>query len=100
MGDHERRPSRQGLGQGLLDEATSSLDSRSEAYIQAALAPLLAGRTSLVIAHRLSTILAADLILVLDRGRLVEQGTHAELLAAGGRYADLVHASATLGDAA
>jgi ATP-binding cassette, subfamily B, bacterial len=73
----------------LLDEATSSLDSRSEAYIQAALAPLLAGRTSLVIAHRLSTILAADQILVLDRGQLVERGSHPELLARGGLYARL-----------
>jgi ATP-binding cassette subfamily B protein len=73
----------------LLDEATSSLDSRSEALIQAALTPLLAGRTSLVIAHRLSTILAADTILVLDRGKLVEQGTHADLLARGGLYARL-----------
>jgi ATP-binding cassette subfamily B protein len=73
----------------LLDEATSSLDSRSEALIQAALTPLLTGRTSLVIAHRLSTILAADMILVLDRGRLVEQGTHAELLERGGLYARL-----------
>jgi ATP-binding cassette subfamily B protein len=73
----------------ILDEATSHLDSQSEALIQAALEPLLAGRTSLVIAHRLSTILAADLILVLDDGRLVEQGTHAGLLALGGLYAQL-----------
>ena len=73
----------------ILDEATSHLDSQSEALIQAALEPLMRGRTSLVIAHRLSTILAADLILVMDEGRLVEQGTHAQLLAAGGLYADL-----------
>jgi len=73
----------------ILDEATSHLDSTSEALIQAALEPLLEGRTSLVIAHRLSTILAADQILVLDEGRLVEKGTHAELLTLGGLYAQL-----------
>jgi len=73
----------------ILDEATSHLDSQSEALIQAALVPLFKGRTSLVIAHRLSTILAADRILVLDEGRLAEAGSHAELLARGGLYADL-----------
>jgi ATP-binding cassette subfamily B protein len=73
----------------ILDEATSSLDSRSEALIQAALEPLLQGRTSLVIAHRLSTILRADMILVMDHGRIVERGVHAELLARGGLYARL-----------
>jgi ATP-binding cassette subfamily B protein len=73
----------------ILDEATSSLDSRSEALIQQALEPLLAGRTSLVIAHRLSTILRADQILVIEKGHLVERGTHSELLARGGLYAKL-----------
>jgi ATP-binding cassette subfamily B protein len=73
----------------LLDEATSNLDTVSEQLIQAALQPLFAGRTSIVIAHRLSTVLAADLILVLDHGRLVEHGTHRELLDHGGLYATL-----------
>jgi ATP-binding cassette subfamily B protein len=73
----------------VLDEATAHLDSTSEALVQQALARAMRGRTSIVIAHRLSTILAADRILVLNRGRLVEQGTHAELVAAGGLYAKL-----------
>ncbi|HEY9721275.1 MAG TPA: ABC transporter ATP-binding protein [Oscillatoriaceae cyanobacterium] len=73
----------------ILDEATSSLDSHSEALIQAALAPLMAGRTTVAIAHRLSTVLHADLILVLEQGRIVARGKHAELLAAGGLYAKL-----------
>ncbi|HUO46624.1 MAG TPA: ABC transporter ATP-binding protein [Acidimicrobiia bacterium] len=73
----------------ILDEATSHLDSRSEALIQDALERLMVGRTSVVIAHRLSTILAADAILVLDQGRLIEQGSHSELLAHGGLYAEL-----------
>ena len=73
----------------ILDEATSHLDSQSEALIQAALEPLFKGRTSLVIAHRLSTILAADKILVLNHGQVVEQGKHSELLAQGGLYAHL-----------
>lgn len=73
----------------VLDEATASLDSESEAKVQQALAEALAGRTSLVIAHRLSTIRAADLILVVEDGRIVERGTHTELLGRGGRYAEL-----------
>lgn len=73
----------------ILDEATSHLDAANEALIQEALDRVMSGRTSLVIAHRLSTVLAADRILVLDRGRLVESGTHAQLVDAGGLYADL-----------
>jgi ATP-binding cassette subfamily B protein len=73
----------------ILDEATASLDSTSEAAVQAALNEALDGRTALVIAHRLSTIRAADVILVVEDGRIVERGTHHELLAAGGRYEEL-----------
>ncbi|NEK85141.1 ABC transporter ATP-binding protein [Blastococcus saxobsidens] len=73
----------------ILDEATAHLDSESEAAVQHALDTALAGRTSLVIAHRLSTIRSADQILVVDDGRIVESGTHEELLTRGGRYADL-----------
>jgi ATP-binding cassette subfamily B protein len=73
----------------VLDEATAHLDARSEALVQDALERVMAGRTSFVIAHRLSTVLAADRILVLDEGRLVEEGSHAELLRSGGLYARL-----------
>ncbi|WP_188316973.1 ABC transporter ATP-binding protein [Solihabitans fulvus] len=73
----------------ILDEATAHLDSESEVAVQAALTEALRGRTSLVIAHRLSTIRAAEQILVVEAGRVVERGTHTELLAKGGRYADL-----------
>jgi ATP-binding cassette, subfamily B, bacterial len=75
----------------VLDEATAHLDSESEVAVQRALKRALAGRTSLVIAHRLSTIREADQILVVDEGRIIERGTHAELLEAGGLYADLYH---------
>lgn len=73
----------------LLDEATSALDTESERMVQAALEKLMAGRTSIVIAHRLSTIEAADRVVVLDEGRLVEEGTHAELIARGGLFSRL-----------
>ena len=73
----------------ILDEATSALDTASERYVQAALEPLMRDRTTMVIAHRLSTIIAADVIYVVDRGRIGEHGPHNELLAQGGLYADL-----------
>jgi ATP-binding cassette, subfamily B, bacterial len=82
----------------ILDEATAHLDSESEVAVQHALDTALTGRTSLVIAHRLSTIRSADKILVVDDGRIVESGTHAELLALGGRYADLYRTQFAVGD--
>jgi ATP-binding cassette subfamily B protein len=73
----------------LLDEATSALDSESETLVQRALDAIMQGRTTLVIAHRLATVTRADRILVLDQGRLVEEGTHQSLLGNGGIYARL-----------
>ena len=73
----------------ILDEATSSVDTRTEILIQNAMDSLMVGRTSFVIAHRLSTIRNADLILVMNEGDIVEQGTHEDLLAKGGFYAEL-----------
>ncbi|WP_332692695.1 ATP-binding cassette domain-containing protein, partial [Devosia sp.] len=73
----------------LLDEATSALDAQSERLVQVALEHLMAGRTTLVIAHRLATIRDADKILVLDGGRIIDQGTHDQLVVKGGRYAEL-----------
>ena len=75
----------------ILDEATSALDTESEKIVQAALDKLMVGRTSFAIAHRLSTIFNADCIYVIDGGRIVEQGTHEKLLAAGGLYSTLYH---------
>ncbi len=84
----------------VLDEATSALDTENEAAIQAALADALSGRTALVIAHRLSTIVGADLIVVVDGGRIVQRGTHSELLAQGGLYSDLYRVLVSGGDPA
>jgi ATP-binding cassette subfamily B protein len=84
----------------LLDEATSSVDAVTEARVQEALGRLLAGRTSFVVAHRLSTIRHADLVLVLDLGRIVERGSHRELLRKGGRYAELYREFASVVDLA
>ena len=77
----------------ILDEATSALDTTSERYVQAALEPLMKGRTTLVIAHRLSTIRKADKIIVIDQGRVVEQGSHDELLGRNGDYSRLVEST-------
>ena len=74
----------------LLDEATSSLDTRNEKLVQSAIAKLMKGRTTIVIAHRLSTVVNADKIIVLDEGKVVESGTHKQLLSKKGKYAELV----------
>ena len=79
----------------LLDEATSALDTESERQVQLALARLMRDRSTIVVAHRLSTVVDADVIHVLDRGRIVESGSHGELLARGGLYARLYAAQDT-----
>jgi ATP-binding cassette subfamily B protein len=84
----------------VLDEATSALDTRTEAAVTAALADLFEGRTTLTIAHRLSTVRDADVIVVMDRGRIVESGSHDRLMAAGGRYAALVRRDVLTADGA
>jgi ATP-binding cassette subfamily B protein len=84
----------------LLDEATSALDAATEARLQTALDTVMRGRTTVVIAHRLSTIRGADLVLVLENGRLVEYGSHGELLGRGGHFAELVRAQRLESEAA
>jgi ATP-binding cassette subfamily B protein len=84
----------------LLDEATGSIDALTEARIQRALVALLRGRTSFVVAHRLSTIRHADLVLVLDQGRIIERGTHGELLSLRGHYAALYRQFVQMDEAA